>query len=150
MVRRKYGIASALVGLLPLVVVITLPPRGRAPTYSHEMAAVKVIATINTAETQYYSQYGEYAESLAKLGPNGADMIDKDLATGRKAGFEFVLRQTHGGYSVSARPVGFARTGAHTYYSDQNMFIHQHDGAEPATLSDPVLGDPVHGTPGSA
>jgi type IV pilus assembly protein PilA len=105
---------------------------------------------VQAAEIQYYSQYGQYATSLTQLGPNGAGLIDKDLASGRKAGCEFVLRPTQLGYSVFARPVGFGSRSAHTYYSDQGLSIHQHDRAEPATVSDPPLGDPVHGTPGSA
>ena len=142
MVSKTRAIIGTCVGLLPLIVVIALPPAVRTPTaYSREMTAVKAITTIHTAETQYYSQYGHYATLLAQLGPNGAELIDKDLASGRKAGFEFVLRQTQGGYSVSARPVGFARSGAHTYYSDQSMSIHQHNGQEPATASDPLLGE---------
>jgi hypothetical protein len=114
------------------------------------MAAVKAITTIHTAETQYDSEFGQYATSLTQLGPNGANLIDRDLASGHTAGFEFVLRPTQAGYSVSAKPVGFGSRSAHTYYSDQNMIIHQHDGVEPATVSDPILGDPVHGTPGRA
>jgi hypothetical protein len=114
------------------------------------MAAAKAITTIHTAETQYDSQFGHYAASLAQLGPNGANLIDKDLASGRKAGFLFVLRQTPTGYSVSARPVGFRCSRVHTYYSDQSMSIHQHDGAEPATVRDPLLGDPLQVTPASA
>jgi hypothetical protein len=146
MVSKTRAIIGTCVGLLPLIVVIALPPAVRTPTaYSREMTAVKAITTIHTAETQYYSQYGHYATLLAQLGPNGAELIDKDLASGRKAGFEFVLRQTQGGYSVSARPVGFARSGAHTYYSDQSMSIHEHDGGEPATVGDPLLGDPLRG-----
>jgi type IV pilus assembly protein PilA len=151
MVRRTRGIIGVCVGLLPLAVVIAFPRVARTPTrYAHEMAAAKAITTIHTAETQYYSQFGQYAATLTQLGPNGANLIDRDLASGRKAGFAFVLRPTQAGYSVSAKPVGFGHRGAHTYYSDQNMIIHQHDGAEPATVSDPILGDPVYGTPGRA
>jgi type IV pilus assembly protein PilA len=153
MVRRTRRIVEACVGLLPVAVVIALPQVVRTPTFSREMAGVKAITTIHTAETQYYAQYGEYAKSLAQLGPpasgtpgpNGAGLIDKDLASGRKAGFEFVLRQTQAGYSVSARPVGFARGGAHTYFSDESMSIHQHEGEKPATVGDPLLGDPLRG-----
>jgi hypothetical protein len=144
MVRRKYGIASPLFGLVAMVMIVAWPPIVRRSAYSHGMAAVKAIATIHTTETQYLSKYGHYATSLAQLGPNGADLVDKDLASGHKAGVELVLRPTQAGYEVSAKPIGFASLGAHTYYySDQNMIIHQHDGAGPATVS-----DPVHGTPG--
>jgi type IV pilus assembly protein PilA len=151
MVRRTRGITGACVGLLPLAVVIVFPPVARTPaTYAHEMAAAKAIATIHTAETQYYSQFGQYAASLTQLGPNGAGLIDKNLASGQKAGFTFVLRQTQTGYALNVNPAAFGTSGTQTYYSDQNMSIHQHNGHELATANDPLLGDPVHTTPGRA
>jgi hypothetical protein len=144
MIERTHEIISAWVRLLPVVLIIALPPSVRTPTFSREMAAVKAITTVYTAETQYYSQYGQYATSLAQLGPpasgnpgpNGAELIDKDLASGQKAGFRFVLRQTQAGYSLFVDG-----SGTHTYYSDQSMSIHQHDGREPATVGDPLLGE---------
>jgi hypothetical protein len=54
------------------------------------MVAAKAITTIHTAETQFYSQYGKYATSLAEL--------DTDLARGEKDGFKFVVQQTRNGY----------------------------------------------------
>lgn len=147
MVRR---IVSVLVGLSAIVAIIAWPTVVRRSEFSHAMAVVEAVSTIHTAETQYLSQFGQYATSLTQLGPNGAGLIDKDLAGGHKAGFEFVLRPTQAGYSVSAKPVGFGSRGGHTYYSDQNMCIHQHDGAEPATVTCPPLGDPVHVTPDRA
>ena len=92
-------------------------------------------------EIQYYSQYGEYAKSLAQLGPQGAELIDKDLASGEKGGFKFILQQTQTGFALSVNPVAFGTSGTHTYYSDQSMSIHQHNGQEPATASDPMLGE---------
>jgi type IV pilus assembly protein PilA len=113
------------------------------------MAAVKAISTVHTAETQYYSQFGQYATTLAQLGPpasgaagpQGADLIDKDLAGGEKGGFRFVLQQTQTGYALAVTPVTFGASGTHTYYSDQSMSIHQHTGQEPATANDHLLGE---------
>jgi hypothetical protein len=113
------------------------------------MAATKAISTLHTAETQYYSQFGQYATTLAQLGPpasgspgpNGAELIDRDLASGEKGGFKFVLQQTPTGYSLAVTPVAFGTSGTHTYFSDQSMSIHQHSGQEPATANDPLLGE---------
>jgi hypothetical protein len=68
-------------------------------------------------------------------------LIDRDLATGEKGGFKFVLQQTQSGYSLSVNPVAFGTSGTHTYFSDQSMSIHQHNGQEPATATDPLLGE---------
>ena len=110
---------------------------------------MKAITTIHTAETQYYSQYGQYATSLTQLGPptsgaagpNGAELIDRDLATGEKGGFKFILQPTQTGYALAATPTQFGTSGNHTYFSDQSMAIHEHNGQEPATVNDPLLGE---------
>jgi hypothetical protein len=92
MVRRT------IMSFCVLFVVMALPQPLRSPTGSRELlAAVKAITTIHTAETQYYSEHGGYAASLAQLGPNGADLIDNDLASGEKGGFKFVAQQTRSG-----------------------------------------------------
>jgi type IV pilus assembly protein PilA len=138
-----------VIAIILIILAVALPKLTSARRYAQEMAAAKAITTIHTAETQYYSQYGQYATSLAQLGPpasgtsgpQGADLIDKDLATGEKGGFKFILQQTQTGYALSVNPVAFGTSGTHTYYSDQSMSIHQHNGQEPATASDPLLGE---------
>jgi type IV pilus assembly protein PilA len=126
-----------------MIAVLVLPSRARAPVYAQEMAAVKAITTIHTAETQYYSRYGHYAGSLTQLGPppsgvsgeNAANLIDRDLASGNKGDFKFALHQTPTGYAL----VGIV--GKHAVFSDQRMTIHRHRGEEPATVNDPLLGE---------
>jgi hypothetical protein len=150
MVRKKFWIASAFAGLLPSVVLIAFPPVVRTPEpFREEMAAKAAIKAVQSAETLYYSQYGVYAISIQQLGPpasgspkpNGADLIDRDLTSGERRGFKFVLQQTQTGFSLNVNPVAFGTSGTHTYYSDQSMAIHEHHGPEPATASDPLLGE---------
>src|ERR1700733_4538886 len=138
-----------VIAIILIILAVALPKLTSARRYAQEMAAAKAITTIHTAETQYYSQYGQYATALAQLGPppsgtpgpNGAELIDRDLASGEKGGFKFVLQQTQTGYSLNVNPVAFGTGGTHTYFSDQSMSIHQHNGQEPATVSDPLLGE---------
>src|SRR6266478_5566386 len=72
---------------------------------SREMAAVKAIAAIHTAETQYYSQFGRYAPSLSQLGLAG--LIERDLASGQRGGFKLTVRPTPTGYAVTVAPLQF-------------------------------------------
>ena len=51
------------------------------------------------------------------------------------------MQQTRSGYSLNVSPVAFGTSGTHTWYSDQSMSIHQHNGKEPATANDLLLGE---------
>lgn len=153
--RRRNAAGFSLIELLIVIAIIliilavALPKLTNARRYAQEMAAEKAITTIHTAETQYYSQYGQYATALIQLGPpasgapgpTGAELIDKDLASGEKGNFKFVLQPTPTGYSVAASPTVFGTSGNHTFFSDQSMTIHVHNGQEPATANDPALGE---------
>jgi type IV pilus assembly protein PilA len=138
-----------VIAIILIILAVALPKLSKARMFAQEMAATKAISTIHTAETQYYSQYGQYATSLNQLGPpasgtagaNGAELIDRDLASGEKGGFKFTVQPTPTGYAVAAVPTQFGTSGAHTYFSDQSMSIHQHSGQEPATPVDPLMGE---------
>jgi type IV pilus assembly protein PilA len=151
--RRKFGFSLIelliVIAIILIILAVALPKLTNARRYAQEMAAQKAITTIHTAETQYYSQYGQYATTLAQLGPpasgspgpNGAELIDRDLASGEKGGFRFVLQPTPTGYAVQVTPVTFGVGGAHTYFSDQSMSIHVHNGQEPASVTDALMGE---------
>jgi type IV pilus assembly protein PilA len=129
---KRYGRVIELLVVITttLIIVIILAVALARDTsdsgYAREMAAAKAITTIHTAEVQYYSQYGRYATSLAQLGPaansspspDGAELIDRDLASGEKNSFKFVLRHTPTGYALSVTPTASGTSGTHTYYSD--------------------------------
>jgi hypothetical protein len=110
---------------------------------AQEMAAVAEIGTINKQEIQYYSQYNQYATSLAQLGPpatagaaegpQAAGLIPGSLASGSAGGYNFTITATPGGYAVSAVPKAFGSTGRRTFYSDQTAVIRQNWSQEPAT-----------------
>jgi type IV pilus assembly protein PilA len=103
--------------------------------------------TIHTAQTQYQSQFGRFATSLTELGPpqsgqpgpQSADLIDNNLATGEKSGYKFTVTGNQSGYVISAVPVAYNSTGSRTFYSDQTMQIRQNYGPEPATAQSPEL-----------
>ena len=113
----------------------------------YETAAIQAIKTIHAVETQYYSQFGRYAVSLTELGPpqggtpgpQAADMISGDFATGTKAGYKFSLTGTATGYTITAAPVAYNNTGRRSFFSDQTMIIRNNWGAEPATAVSPEI-----------
>lgn len=149
--RAGFSLIELLIVIAIILVILTvaLPKLSKAVMGARETAAVKGITTIHTAQVQYYSSYNRFATSMQELGPpaSGADgpsaagLIERDLASGDKGGYKFTLTATPTGYAISAVPDQFGTSGSKTYYSDQGMGIHVHNGQEPATVNDPLLGE---------
>ncbi|MCC7175653.1 MAG: prepilin-type N-terminal cleavage/methylation domain-containing protein [Bryobacterales bacterium] len=150
--RSRRG-GFTLIELLIVIAIIVVLISAAAPKFSQylmnarETAAMSAIRTIHTAQTQYNSQFGRFAATLAELGPpaggqegpGAADLIPSDLATGIKGGYKFVLETTPTGYRVLATPVAFNRDGRRSFYSDQTMVLRQNWGADPATATSPEM-----------
>lgn len=156
--RRTIRIALVCACTLAAAVIVTLailavalPVVVRDGQHSREASAVKLITTIQTAQVQYYSSYNRFAASMQELGPpaggaegpSAAGLIERDLATGEKAGYRFTLTPTPAGYTINAVPTQYGTSGTKTYFSDQGIGIHQHIGPEPATANDPLMGEPA-------
>jgi type IV pilus assembly protein PilA len=149
MSRVLKGILCAVGGSFALVILIAIagPQATREPMSSQETAALRAIRTLHTVQVQYYSQFGRYAASLTELGPPasgtpgpaGADLIDRDLASGTKDGYKFTLTATVSGYLIHADPEEYGKSGSRAFYSDQTMVIRQNHGPEPATADSPEL-----------
>jgi type IV pilus assembly protein PilA len=132
-----------VVAILLIIASIAAPKLNEARMHAQEMAAIRQIGTLHTAQTQYFSQFGRNAQSLAELGPPssgqpgpaGADLIPGDLALGVKTGYQFTLQGTPTGYMVNANPVTYKSTGRRTFFSDQSLVIRENWGQEPANVS---------------
>ena len=143
--RRGFSLIELLIVIAIILIIITIavPNLTRARMHAQVTAAIAAIKTIHTAQVQYYSTYGRYANSLTELGPPAsgapnaasADIIANDLAGGKKQGYTFTLTGSGGGDVISAVPDTFGNTGDRTFYSDQSMVIRVNEGPEPATAT---------------
>lgn len=149
--RREFGFSLIelliVIAIILIILAVAMPKLSKSRMYAQEMAAVQAIRTIHTAQVQYYSTYGKYAETLAALGPptSGAagpaasDLIQEDLAAGEKQGYKFTLTATPGGYTINANPIAFGTSGSRTFFSDQSMTIRNNFGQEAATVTSPMF-----------
>jgi type IV pilus assembly protein PilA len=132
-----------VIAIILIILSVALPQMSKSRMHAQEMAAIEEMGTINKAEIQYYSQFNQYATSLAQLGPPAtagaaegpaaAGLIPGSLASGAAGGYNFTVTQSPQGYSISAVPKSFGSTGRRTFYSDQTGIIRQNWTAEPAT-----------------
>ena len=147
--RRGFSLIELLIviAIILIIAAIAVPKMNNQMQAAHEMAAIRQITTIHQAETQYYSQFGRYATSLAELGPPAsgaatpaaADLIPKVLADGKNSGYLFTVTASPTGYSVTAVPEAFGNSGRRTFFSDQTLVIRNNWSQEPATVTSPEI-----------
>ena len=134
-----------VIAIILIILAIAVPKLGSARMNANEMAVIREIQTINSMQTQYMSQFGRFAATLAELGPpasggpgpQAADLIPGSLSSGDKDGYTFMMAATPGGYTLNANPKTYNSSGRRTFFTDQNMIIHQNWSAEPANASSP-------------
>ena len=149
--QRGFSLIELLIviAIILIILSIALPQMSKSRMNAQEMAAVAEMSTLNKAEVQYYSQFGQYATSLSQLGPppsggaaegpQAAGLIPGGLASGASGGYNFTITQSAQGYAVSAVPKVFNSTGRRTFYSDQSNVTRQNWGQDPATPNSPEL-----------
>lgn len=147
--RRGFSLIELLIviSIILIIAAIAVPKMNTQLMNSREMAAIEHIRSLHQAQTQFYSQFGRYAASLAELGPpasgtagpNAADIIPKNLASGTIAGYVLTMVGSPSGYSINANPVTFGSSGRRTFFSDQTGEIRENWSAQPANAnSDPI------------
>jgi type IV pilus assembly protein PilA len=148
--QRGFSLIELLIviAIILIILSIALPQMGKARMNSQEMAAIAQVRTINQAEIQYQSQFGQYATTLPQLGPaasgaaegpGASGLIPGNLAAGTASGYTFAITASPTGYAVTAVPVAFGSTGRRTFYSDSSGTIKQNWGQDPATAQSPEI-----------
>ena len=132
-----------VVAIILIIASIAIPNLLRARMSANEASAVGAIKAINTAQISYLSAYptAGYAATLAALGgtacspPNSASacLIDTQLASGNKSGYNFTITGVSGtpavSYEVVAAPAVPNKTGTRYFCSFADGVIRSSVGA---------------------
>ncbi|HEX4771293.1 MAG TPA: prepilin-type N-terminal cleavage/methylation domain-containing protein [Bryobacteraceae bacterium] len=151
--RRQAGFSLVellvVIAIILIILFFAVPQYNKARMNAQETGAIAGLKTIYQAEIQYQSEFGDFATSLAQLGPpaatggtegpSSAGLIAGGLAGGNSSGYVFTVTQTPTGYSVTAVPKTFNSTGRRTFYSDQSGIVRQNWGSDPATANSPEV-----------
>jgi prepilin-type N-terminal cleavage/methylation domain-containing protein len=154
--RRGFSLIELMivVAIILVIAMVAVPRMNKAMMNAREMAAIREITTIHTAQTQYYSTYGRFAANLQELGPPaggtdgpaGANLIPASLSGGKKGGHIYTVAATQTGYAVTVIPEHFGTDGSRTFYSDQTLEVHENRTNEPATAQSPIIGQTAAAT----
>ena len=147
--QRKNGFTIIelliVIAIILIIAAVAIPKLTQARRTAFEMAAIRSLQTLNTAQVQYFSTYGRFAQTLMELGPPpgnatatpaASDLIGEDLSMGRKSGYVFTMVGTPSGYTVNADPQVFEITGSRSFYTDHSNLVRERFGNEPASAND--------------
>jgi len=134
-----------VIAVILIIAAIAIPNFLRARMSAHESSAVSSMRTIYTAEATYSNTYGAGYGTFAQLGsaaipctPSAANacLLDPDLSTGTKSGYNFSAVSLNAGVNFvgAAVPVQVGVTGQRTFCVDQIGTLHfdLNGGAAPA------------------
>ena len=150
----KEGFYRTIVFVVILCLPYAIPSFSPNRILAHQASAVGNLRTLNTAQITYAAIYEQgYAARLEWLGSHeygqkptagAAGLIDVDLSSGKKSGYQFNL--TPGppdkegkitSYTLSAQPITYKLTGCRSFFNDETGVIRATDEDRAATVEDP-------------
>jgi type IV pilus assembly protein PilA len=140
-----------VIAIILIIAVIAIPNLLKSRISANESSAVASVRTLNTAQVTYWTACGAYATSVPELKNGGtcqagANVIDANLGSGTKNGYNFAVAApgTTGGtsavsFDVHADPVTPGSTGQRHFYSNEAGFVIRYNQTGPASVTDPSL-----------
>ncbi len=126
-----------VVAIILIIAAIAIPNLLRARMAANEASAAASIRTINTAEVTYQTNYPTtgFAAAIANLGGASpctaviatACLIDNNLATGTKTGYNFTANAVAAvpsvSYAANGKPVSANQTGVRAFCSFEDAVV---------------------------
>lgn len=147
--ERGFSLIELLIVIAIILIIsaIAMPRIISMKRMANEVAAIRSCQAINTAQIQYFAQYGRYASTLQELGPapggaapspDAANLMDESLVDGIHLGYALSMIGTPAGYSLNADPQS-EDSGSRTFYTDHSTTVRFRYGMEPASDTDPPI-----------
>jgi len=148
--QRGFTLIELLIVMAIILIIagLAIPNVMRNRIQGNEVSAINSLRTLNSALVLYSNSYGPYPPALINLqaptsgNPTSAaaDLIDQLLASGTKAGYQFVYTLGPSGatYTIIARPLAEGQTGSKHFYTDQAGTIRASTGADANSSSTPI------------
>jgi type IV pilus assembly protein PilA len=135
-----------VVAIILIIAAIAIPNMLRARISANEASAASSVRTISRAQVSYYASYPSdgYASTLSVLGGPVANcqpidtqacLIDPNLATGQKSGYQFQVTgllpsgAVNTAFVVGAVPLSFNQSGARDFCATNDGVIRAQPGA---------------------
>ena len=141
-----YAPFAALIPIL-IIAAIAIPGLLKSRMAANEASAVGIVRTINTACFTYASMHPDrgFPRTLAEMGPEGANLMEASVVSGRKSGYTFHYEASDRDgdgvldtYQAMASPVVRDKTGRRYFFTDESGIIRVSTEG-PATSSSPPL-----------
>ncbi|HET9530576.1 MAG TPA: prepilin-type N-terminal cleavage/methylation domain-containing protein [Blastocatellia bacterium] len=125
-----------VVAIIGIIAAIAIPGLSRARKNANAGSAVQSLRTIVTAEQIYEIKNKTYA-SLADL--SGANLIDSNIASGAKSGYNFTLTMSPDGKKFTCIATPQDQPGVlNHFFVDETGVIRSNTGAPADATSQPI------------
>ena len=138
---RKHGFTllelMLVVTVLSIVVVMAIPGMTGSRKHANEASTISSLRTISTAQIQYRTRFGSYAQ-VNDLMTTG--YVDNSFSDAEKAGYQFTSGSAADpvAWDLSAQPINPGVTGDRWFFVDHSGVVRFRDGA-PASSSDQAV-----------
>ncbi len=126
-----------VVAVIAIVAAVALPSLTNARMAANESSTLQTLRTLVSANEQYRTRFGGFADSLANI--ESAGYTDAGFSSGNsKSGYTFSYTGTRWAYSINSNPTTHNSSGRRYFFVDESGVIRADESAQATTTSPPI------------